>query len=191
MAHPWGAGVVRWLSLNVLGIQPLDPGFATFDVIFFTLLFPRFPAVYSMQVLPIIGLDPSITRVNGTMPTPKGPISFFFDQSQLRGILTFPPGLVARLCFAGTLASCSVHVQQVPDSGSPGCSIPFSTGGGAVTVTCPAGRDTLDDAREAPSTVEDSSLPSSPVPLPCQSHLPALPYELCPLCPLCPLYLTS
>ncbi len=31
LCHPWGAGVVKWLSEEVLGIVPTTPGFKTYD----------------------------------------------------------------------------------------------------------------------------------------------------------------
>ena len=30
LCHPWSSGVTPWLTKNVLGISPSDPGFATF-----------------------------------------------------------------------------------------------------------------------------------------------------------------
>ena len=32
LAHPWSAGITKWLSEEILGIQPTTPGFSTFDV---------------------------------------------------------------------------------------------------------------------------------------------------------------
>lgn len=33
LCHPWGAGVTKWLSEEVLGIKPTSPGFTTFDIL--------------------------------------------------------------------------------------------------------------------------------------------------------------
>jgi len=52
--HPWASGVTPWLSNEVLGIQPIEPGFAQYDVI------------------PHLG---DLDWVEGTMPTRYGPVS--------------------------------------------------------------------------------------------------------------------
>jgi hypothetical protein len=74
LAHPWGAGVTKWLSENVLGIQPVGAGFTTFTVI------------------PHLG---DLTEVQGSMPTPFGVIRASINR--LTGICTLhvPKGTVA------------------------------------------------------------------------------------------------
>ena len=52
--HPWASGVAPWLSNEVLGIQPVEPGFARYDVV------------------PHLG---DLDWVQGTMPTRYGVIS--------------------------------------------------------------------------------------------------------------------
>ena len=51
--HGWASGPTAWLSQNVLGIQPLEPGFA------------------KVRIAPQLG---SLKWVEGTYPTPRGPI---------------------------------------------------------------------------------------------------------------------
>lgn len=59
LAHPWSAGVTKWLSENVLGIKPVQAGFKSFTIIPF--------------------LQEKLTQVKGTMPTPFGPITADFN----------------------------------------------------------------------------------------------------------------
>ena len=77
LCHPWGAGVTKWLSEEVLGIKPTSPGFATFDI------------------LPHLGR--TLTNVSGKMPTPLGKISADFNVST--GLCTFstPAGTIGRI----------------------------------------------------------------------------------------------
>ena len=77
LCHPWGAGVTKWLSEEVLGIKPTSPGFATFDI------------------LPHLGS--SLTNVSGTMPTPFGDISAGFDVYTGNCSVTSPVGTVGRI----------------------------------------------------------------------------------------------
>ena len=51
--HGWASGPTAWLSQNVLGIQPMEPGFAT------------------VRIAPQLG---SLKWAEGTYPTPHGPI---------------------------------------------------------------------------------------------------------------------
>ncbi|MFA5816786.1 MAG: alpha-L-rhamnosidase C-terminal domain-containing protein [Bacteroidales bacterium] len=59
LCHPWGAGVVKWLNEEVLGIVPASPGFKTYNII------------------PHPGR--ALTQVSGATPTPHGIISASFD----------------------------------------------------------------------------------------------------------------
>jgi alpha-L-rhamnosidase len=77
LCHPWGAGPVKWLNEEVLGIVPTSPGFKTFDV------------------LPRPGR--TLSRVSGATPTPFGPIQASFDVSSGRCSLRTPPGTVGRV----------------------------------------------------------------------------------------------
>ncbi len=74
LAHPWSAGVTKWLSENILGIQPVQPGFKRFTIIPF--------------------LGGQLTQVRGTMPTPFGPISADFNVLSGIQTITVPQGTV-------------------------------------------------------------------------------------------------
>ncbi len=75
--HPWGGGVVNWLSEEVLGIKPTLPGFREFDVM-------PFPAV-------------SVNQFKGSVPTPHGTIQVEMDVDQGRLEVVVPEGLTARI----------------------------------------------------------------------------------------------
>jgi hypothetical protein len=77
LAHPWGGGVTKWLSEEVLGIKPTAPGFA------------------SVEISPRPGR--TLTWVEGTVPTPRGPISARFDMHRGAARLQIPPGTDARV----------------------------------------------------------------------------------------------
>ncbi|WP_165500336.1 alpha-L-rhamnosidase C-terminal domain-containing protein [Pedobacter psychroterrae] len=77
LCHPWGAGVTKWLSEEILGIKPTSPGFATFDI--------------------IPNLGRTLTSVSGTMPTPKGEISASFNVSTGICSVSVPQGSTGRI----------------------------------------------------------------------------------------------
>jgi len=77
LCHPWGAGVTKWLSEEILGIKPTSPGFATFDI------------------LPHPGR--TLTWVSGKTPTPKGDISANFNISSGLTTVTTPAGTIGRI----------------------------------------------------------------------------------------------
>jgi alpha-L-rhamnosidase len=77
LCHPWGAGVTKWLSEEVLGIKPTSPGFATFDIV------------------PHLGR--TLTSVSGEMPTPLGNIQADFDISTGKCSVTSLAGTVGRI----------------------------------------------------------------------------------------------
>ena len=77
LCHPWGAGIVKWLSEQVLGITPTSPGFATY------------------AVLPHLGT--TLTHVSGATPTPHGELSVRFDLVTGKGQLIAPPGTLGQL----------------------------------------------------------------------------------------------
>lgn len=77
LCHPWGAGIVKWLSEQVLGITPTSPGFATY------------------AVLPHLGT--TLTHVSGATPTPHGELSARFDLVTGKGQLIAPPGTLGQL----------------------------------------------------------------------------------------------
>jgi alpha-L-rhamnosidase len=75
LAHPWGAGVTKWLTENVLGVQPLAPGFKTFTIVPY--------------------LSSYITWAKGSVPTPFGTVTVAFDVLAGTGNVTIPQGTVA------------------------------------------------------------------------------------------------
>ena len=78
LAHPWGAGVVAWLSEEMLGIKPTAAGFSTFTVK------PH--------------LAGAAKRVSGQTMTPHGAISASFDLQSGQHRLSVPEGTVGTLC---------------------------------------------------------------------------------------------
>ncbi|WP_214072998.1 alpha-L-rhamnosidase C-terminal domain-containing protein [Mucilaginibacter sp. dw_454] len=77
LCHPWGAGVTKWLSEEVLGIKPTSPGFKTFDV------------------LPHLGR--TLTSVSGKTPTPLGAIAASFNTTTGICSLSVPVDAVGRI----------------------------------------------------------------------------------------------
>ena len=77
LCHPWGAGVTKWLSEEVLGIKPTSPGFVTFDIV------------------PHLGR--TLTSVTGKTPTALGDIQATFDISSGNCSVTSPIGTVGRI----------------------------------------------------------------------------------------------
>lgn len=77
LCHPWGAGVVKWLNEEILGIIPTSPGFSTFDII------------------PHPGR--TLTSVSGSSPTPHGTISACFDLLTGKCKIIAPPGTIGRI----------------------------------------------------------------------------------------------
>jgi hypothetical protein len=72
LSHPWGGGVVKWLSEQILGIVPTAPGFTEFSV------------------TPHLGT--TLTSVSGAMPTPHGVIRALFDVKAGKARVSVPPG---------------------------------------------------------------------------------------------------
>jgi alpha-L-rhamnosidase len=77
LCHPWGAGVVKWLNEEVLGIVPTTPGFKTYDI------------------LPHLGR--TLSQVSGATPTPAGAICASFDLASGHCSVTAPAGTVGRI----------------------------------------------------------------------------------------------
>ncbi|MBE9586423.1 hypothetical protein IM792_18365 [Mucilaginibacter sp. JRF] len=77
LCHPWGAGVTKWLSEEVLGIKPTSPGFTTFDI------------------LPHLGR--TLTAVSGKTPTLHGVISADFNTKTGICNVTVPNGTTGRI----------------------------------------------------------------------------------------------
>lgn len=76
LCHPWGAGPVKWLNEEILGIVPTLPGFKSYDI------------------LPHPGR--TITEVSGKTPTPFGAISANFDFSSGKCTISAPKGTLGR-----------------------------------------------------------------------------------------------
>jgi alpha-L-rhamnosidase len=74
--HPWSAGVVKWLSEEVLGIKPLEPGFKTF------------------AIKPHLGS--SLHSVKGSTPTEHGLITANFDSRTGISKVIVPSGTIAK-----------------------------------------------------------------------------------------------
>ena len=72
LTHPWSAGVTKWLSEEMLGIKPLEPGFTSFTII------PH--------------LTDTISAVSGSTPTLHGAISASFNVRTGQAIIAIPPG---------------------------------------------------------------------------------------------------
>jgi hypothetical protein len=76
LTHPWSAGVVKWLSEEILGIKPLEPGFRIFEII------PH--------------LVDTITAVSGSTPTSEGQITADFDIQSGLATVVIPDGTRAK-----------------------------------------------------------------------------------------------
>ncbi len=77
MCHPWGGGVIHWLSEQVLGIRPVAPGFS------------------SCEILPHPGR--TLSWVKGSVPTPHGTISASFDVKTGKCRISIPQGVSAKV----------------------------------------------------------------------------------------------
>lgn len=75
LAHPWSAGVTKWLSENILGIKPVTPAFKTFNI--------------------IPNLGDKLTQVKGEMPTPFGQIKVDIDTKSGNCAFIIPHGTIA------------------------------------------------------------------------------------------------
>jgi alpha-L-rhamnosidase len=72
LCHPWGGGVTKWLTEEVLGIKPGTPGFKTFSII------------------PHLGRH--LTSVEGKVSTPHGEIKASFNVTSGQCSITVPKG---------------------------------------------------------------------------------------------------
>jgi alpha-L-rhamnosidase len=75
LAHPWGGGVTKWLSEEVLGIKPAAPGFR------------------HVEIRPNLGS--LLTSVAGSVPTPHGEINARFDIPAGVAEVEIPAGIQA------------------------------------------------------------------------------------------------
>jgi len=77
LCHPWGAGVTKWLTEEVLGIKPTSPGFKSYDI------------------LPHLGR--TLTNVSGNVQSPLGNISASFSTITGKGDFSSPAGTTGRI----------------------------------------------------------------------------------------------
>ncbi len=70
--HPWGGGVTKWLSEEILGIRPKLPGFKAY------------------MITPHLGSG--LNHVRGHVITPQGPIHAAFDVANGKGEVRTPEG---------------------------------------------------------------------------------------------------
>ena len=79
LCHGWASGPTSWLSRHVLGITPLEPGFAR------------------VRIAPRLG---SLEWAEGTYPTPHGPIQVRHDRQadgSVTSQVTVPDGVAVEL----------------------------------------------------------------------------------------------
>jgi len=79
MCHPWGGGVVKWLTEEILGVKPIKPGFT------------------ECRITPNPGR--TLTHVKGSAPTPKGIIGVEVDVDKGLLHISIPKGMEAKLGF--------------------------------------------------------------------------------------------
>lgn len=77
LTHPWSAGVTKWLTEEILGIKPTQPGFVSFQIL------PR--------------LSARLTNVKGSVPTTQGIISAAFDITSGLCEMDIPAGTSATI----------------------------------------------------------------------------------------------
>ena len=96
LTHPWSAGVVKWLSEEVLGIKPIQPGFKTF------------------QIKPHLGA--TLRWVSGSIPTKNGLISVATNIGSGITRLTIPKGTLAQQV---EIPLAGKDIQSVSVNGKP------------------------------------------------------------------------
>ena len=77
LCHPWSSGCTTWLTQWIAGIRPMQPGFATVDIV------------------PHLGR--TLTWVKATAPTPHGTISESLNVNRGTAKYRIPAGIVARI----------------------------------------------------------------------------------------------
>ena len=94
--HPWGGGVVHWLTEEVLGVKPVRPGFRTF----------------TWMPHPGSGLE----QANGRIPTPAGDIVVSYDTRKGRYEIDVPEGTEGSVgipVIAESITECRLDGQPV------------------------------------------------------------------------------
>ncbi|MEI6565010.1 MAG: alpha-L-rhamnosidase C-terminal domain-containing protein [bacterium] len=77
LCHPWGGGVVKWLSEEVAGIKPVSPGFKEYAIV------------------PHLGR--TLKWVKGKVPTPHGEIGMSINVDSGEMSMSAPAGTTGRL----------------------------------------------------------------------------------------------
>jgi len=77
MCHPWGGGVIHWLTEQTLGIKPVSPGFS------------------DCEIIPHLGR--TLTWVKGSVPTPHGIITAGFDTRTGKCHISVPQGIESKI----------------------------------------------------------------------------------------------
>ncbi len=75
LCHGWASGPTAWLSQHVLGVEPLEPGFAR------------------VRVVPNLG---DLNWVEGKYPTPKGPLIIHhkrLEDGEIQSTVEVPEGI--------------------------------------------------------------------------------------------------
>lgn len=115
LAHPWGAGVLAWMSEEILGIRAEGAGFKTFSI------------------TPHLGSQ--LRRVSGEMPTPQGTIAAAVDLDSgifsfsapagTRGTVGIPKahGKIAEILVEGPAAEAGENEEFVYYSVSEGSTV--------------------------------------------------------------------
>ena len=111
LAHPWSAGVTKWLSENVLGIKPVEPGFKSFTIIPY--------------------LNEQLTHVKGVMPTPFGPVNAEFNVENGDCIFNVPAGTI---CIKVALPKAGKKITKVIANGQLLWNGSFHTGNGIEKI---------------------------------------------------------
>ena len=97
--HAWGAAPANLLSRFVLGVRPLSPGWRR------------------ARVRPLAG---TLTRAEGTVPTPRGPIRVSWTRGDaFRLTLTLPPGTAAQVELPAHAGSKGVYASGTAGRGTP------------------------------------------------------------------------
>ncbi|MBO7405121.1 MAG: hypothetical protein J6V24_09195, partial [Clostridia bacterium] len=124
LAHPWGAGVLQWLTEEMLGIKPVEPGFSRFVVK------PHF--------------EGRATRVSGHVATPHGRVEASFDLKSGRHSVVVPEGTVATVAIPKEGMRVKRFVLKV-NGGKRAQPAPAREDGGFVCLDeLPAGRQKID-----------------------------------------------
>jgi hypothetical protein len=100
LAHPWSAGITKWLNEEILGIRPTTPGFATFSVM------PR--------------LASGVEWVKGVVPTQHCNIELLCNTKSGKMMLTVPDKTLAKVGIPKTgllIGNIKVNGKNITPSG--------------------------------------------------------------------------